>query len=132
MRKPREGAWTEARCIGGPMRTVSFLLAFMLPIATASVVRALDITTCGATVPPNEIGVLQADLVCTGGYAVELQAGATLDLNAHTVTYGGGGAAVWPVVQCSGRSCTVRSSAANQGRIVGTYDGSCLWGTDVV
>src|SRR3990172_12267639 len=110
------------------MHKVSGLLVLLLLIATASPIRALDITTCGVTVPRGEIGVLQADLVCAGGHAVELRSGATLDLNTHTLTHGGSG----PVVWCSERSCTVRSSAASRGRVVGTYDGSCLWGTEVV
>jgi len=110
------------------MQKVWALLVLSLPVVTASPVRALDITTCGVTVPPGEIGALQADLVCAGGNAVELQSGATLDLNAHVLTLADPGAVVW----CSEKSCTVRSAAAARGRIVGTYESSCVYGIDVV
>src|SRR5262249_51252908 len=110
------------------MQKVWALLVLSLPVVTASPVRALDITTCGVTVPPGEIGALQADLVCAGGNAVELQSGATLDLTAHVLTLADPGAVVW----CSEKSCTVRSRAAARGRIVGTYESSCVYGIDVV
>ena len=67
---------------------------------------ALDITACGATVPPGETGVLQADLLCSGEYAgVTLENEATLDMNGHSIR----GPAVKGVI-CTKRRCAVKSS----------------------
>ena len=66
---------------------------------------ALDITACGATVPPGETGVLQADLLCSGEYAgVTLENQATLDMNGHSIR----GPAVKGVI-CTERRCAVMS-----------------------
>jgi len=50
---------------------------------------AVDVTTCGQTIPPNEVGVLVADLDCSQHpVGVRLQRGATLELNGHTIAGG--------------------------------------------
>ena len=79
------------------------MLRILLPsiLLLARFAHALDITSCGQTVPSFEVGVLQADLVCpnpntaddclapTGPpTGVTLEANATLQLNGHSITGG--------------------------------------------
>jgi hypothetical protein len=64
--------------------TVFFGLVGLASAAT------VDVTTCPASVPAYTVGVVQADLDCTGatgtGYVV-LGRGAVLDLNGHSLTF---------------------------------------------
>ena len=86
-----------------------------LVLVLAAPVRALDITTCGQVVPRRTTGVLQVDLSCTPTpsndnfyrFGIELEGGATLDLNGHTLTLLGCGNAAG--VLCNG-NCVVTSS----------------------
>jgi len=59
---------------------------------------ALDITACYQTVPAGEVGTLAADLNCdgSGGPEVNVDAGAALQLNGHTITGGHIGVASYP------------------------------------
>jgi len=62
--------------------------------------QALDITSCGQTVPAGETGVLVGDLQCDPATrGVTLQYAATLDLNGHALVAPDGWA-VW----CNGRT----------------------------
>ena len=88
---------------------------------------ALDITACGATVPPGETGVLQADLLCSGEYAgVTLENEATLDMNGHSIR----GPAVKGVI-CTKRRCAVKSSVPGS-EISGTITGIFKFTTGVL
>ncbi len=66
---------------------VAAVLVMLCPEA-----RALDITSCGQVVPDGETGILQADLVCPPAppgppyFAVQLNRGATLEMNGHSIT----------------------------------------------
>jgi hypothetical protein len=65
-------------------RVVLVSLALLHP----SLASALDITTCGQTVPRGQVGELRADLDCSGGAfaaGVTLEDRATLRLNGHRV-----------------------------------------------
>jgi hypothetical protein len=69
---------------------MSLTLAAVLALAfSPSPSRAVDVTTCGQTVPADEIGVLQGDLDCSGAVAgsdgVTLSRGASLDMQGHTL-----------------------------------------------
>jgi hypothetical protein len=85
---------------------VSLVLLNTLPAA------AVDVTSCGAVVPAGQIGVLMADLDCTGSPStvpnVELQRGATLDMNGHSLSRqdDGGEAAIAILCPARGR-CTI-------------------------
>lgn len=70
------------------MRRVVFLAS--LTILAARTVAAIDVTSCGATLPETDTGVLQVDLDCAGAgpYGVRLLRKATLDLNGHSITGG--------------------------------------------
>jgi hypothetical protein len=55
---------------------------------SGSPARALDITTCGQSVPDEDTGVLQADLDCSADpteAAVTLGKSSTLDMNGHAI-----------------------------------------------
>lgn len=66
-------------------RLSSCLLALFLSAGISY--AAIDITTCGQTVPPGTLGVVQTDLVCPDTIqTVSLGSGATLDLNGHVLT----------------------------------------------
>jgi hypothetical protein len=57
-------------------------------LLTPTPAAALDITTCGVTVPDGETGVLQADLDCSADpaeNAVTLGKRSTLDMNGHAI-----------------------------------------------
>jgi hypothetical protein len=92
---------------------------------------AVDITSCGQSVPAREVGVLTADLVCDPGErGVTLTLSSTLDLNGHDIVAPDG----WAVWCEPGRRCTV---IGNGGEIraskVGVYlqNRSDLWLSDV-
>jgi hypothetical protein len=77
-----------------------YYLLLGLLLGRFSFALAVDVTTCGQTVPDREIGVLQTDLVCpnpgtiddclspTAPVAVNLAKRGSLDLNGHTITGG--------------------------------------------
>lgn len=99
-----------------------WILATVLVLGAAEA-WALDITSCGATVPRGEIGVLSVDLVCQPGdiHAVALEHRATLDLNGHAISNPGhfaSGAAV----RCHGR-CTVVGPGLISGAPTRQFDG---------
>lgn len=82
----------------------------------ASHAAAIDITTCGQTVPAAQVGVLQAPLVCdtSEAPAVTLEHRATLSMNGHSITVSG-----WPAAYCTGRACTVDGGDGAPGAITG-------------
>lgn len=75
-------------------------------LAVASVARAVDVTSCGQTIPARETGVLVADLACPTGVGVRVSDRATLDLNGHAIASNDA-----PAISCDGRRCTITSSA---------------------
>ncbi len=70
----------------------------VLLLLVSSTAHAVDVTTCGQTVFPDEIGDLVADLDCTGAptASVFLQAGAMLRMNGHALVGGLQGVATYP------------------------------------
>jgi len=79
-------------------------LAAIAPTILVSSARAdVAISTCAATVPAGETGILQNDLVdCNETMpAVFLHENATIDLAGHSISSGGSG------VFCFGRRCTI-------------------------
>ena len=79
-----------------------FASAFILTFLTGGSGWALDIASCGADVPPGQVGVLQADLTCASTTtAVVLEEVATLQMNGHSISGAGTG------VFCNSR-CTVQ------------------------
>lgn len=66
---------------------LSVRFAVAATFATVVSARAVDVTTCGQSVPDGQTGVLQADLDCSGAPdGVSLGNGAVLDLNGHRLT----------------------------------------------
>jgi hypothetical protein len=83
------------------------LSAFAFSLLLATSAAALDVSTCGVTIPTGEVGVLQNDLSCAGAFVVALERSATLELNGHTLSLATPGAS-WPaVVRCESRRCAV-------------------------
>jgi hypothetical protein len=65
------------------------LIVLLAVVASAVSAAALDITSCGVTVPSGEVGVLQSDLSCsTSTFGVRLLRHATIDLNGHSIQGG--------------------------------------------
>ena len=62
--------------------------ALVASVAILTPAEAVGISSCGQTVPPGEVGVLQADLVCPSVIGVHLGPGATLDMNGHSISAG--------------------------------------------
>jgi hypothetical protein len=86
-------------------RLVAVALLVFSPRGAGAIIA---ITACGAIVPEREVGLLAADLACTeNANSVTLLNRATLDLAGHTLTHGGGPAAV----RCDSSRCAVLSSA---------------------
>lgn len=88
------------------------MLAAIVALSSfAGPLHALDVSSCPATVPPREVGMLQADLVCSDGEAghpysaIKLERGASLDLNGHSVTFSRG-ATAFVAVECA-EKCTL-------------------------
>jgi hypothetical protein len=79
-------------------RLVRWLLALGLFLPCAS--HAIDIGVCTTTVSAGQIGRLVADLDCTGSWAVQLEANATLEMNGHAIAGGSWGVYCW-------RNCTI-------------------------
>jgi len=66
------------------MRTISAAIVTSIVLLFAPSVHALQVTACGTVVPPGEVGVLGADLTCSGvEYAVYLSSHASLQMNGH-------------------------------------------------
>ena len=86
----------------------------------ASAAHALDVTSCGQTVPARETGFLQADLACPSGVGVHLADKATLDLNGHTLA-----ATADSAIVCDGKKCRVLSTAG-AGDVSGGPDVDCI------
>jgi hypothetical protein len=105
------------------MRVFPARLAIVLLLASRA--WALDITSCGTSVPSRVVGVLQADLVCSDTTALLLGLRSTLDMNGHTLTVSGHG------VYCGG-SCRIVSALATPGTIVGSSGPFSIgiWGLD--
>ncbi len=80
------------------------LLAVLIVVALTRVSgRGFDVTACGRTVPPREVGRLVSDLDCTGilfpDVLTWLESGAVLDFQGHTMIEG--------QIRCQ-RRCEVR------------------------
>jgi hypothetical protein len=95
-------------------------LALVLVALQAVPAAALDVDACGTTVSKKDDGVLVADLVCdldagegVGDAALELEKGAELDMNGHTLTVIGAGQGI----RCE-RKCAVKSTVGTPGEIV--------------
>lgn len=86
------------------MRRWLMLLGTLMALTRSAI--AIDIATCGITVPRNEVGVIQADMSCGGAFVVALDHGATLDLNGHAISLANAGY-IQAVVRCNDRRCTV-------------------------
>lgn len=110
------------------------MLRILLPsvLLLASVAHALDVTSCGQTVPSFDTGILQTDLVCpnpntgddclaaTGAPAgVDLQANATLQLNGHTIT--GGCFGVRALLATSKRPASIQGPGLITGSFFGIF-----------
>lgn len=94
-------------------RTFAFLSTAIFFAAPAV---AVDVAVCGQIVPSREIGVLTGNLTCTGGYGVQLERGATLDLAGFTLDMSGDGPPLDVAVFCAFANgehtkCRVTSSA---------------------
>lgn len=70
--------------------TVASLLLSWLVVAPATQAATVDVVSCMTIVPPYTTGIVQADLQCAGMFVAELETGATLDLNGHTIVGGVG------------------------------------------
>jgi hypothetical protein len=55
-------------------------------VLLVGVAHAVDVTTCGQTLHPGDVGVLQNDLTCITGSGIRLENGSVLDLGGHTLT----------------------------------------------
>ncbi len=112
------------------------MLGFLLPsilLLARFVNAAVDITTCGQTVPSFDVGWLQADLVCpnpntaddclasgTGTPAgVTLQANAVLQMNGHSIT--GGCFGVAALTGSARRSIAIAGPGTISGAFYGVY-----------
>lgn len=99
-------------------RAVGTLATVALSLLSSQAL-GVDVTTCGQVVAARGRAALVADLVCpaSGGSAVILEKGASLDLAGHRLEISHDGSDV-AAVSCSA-ACSVTSSAAG-GAIVGT------------
>ena len=97
-------------------------LGVVLLLATGA--AALDITACDTEVPAGDVAVITTDLDCgpntvPDSYGIELESGATLDLQGHTIT-----GAQWAVYCPGPRTCTVTSTSGT-GTLTGAEAG--IW-----
>jgi hypothetical protein len=111
------------------------MIRILLPsiVLLARVASAIDITTCGQTVPSFDVGMLQADLVCPNPNtsegciasgmgapaAVDLQANATLQMNGHSIT--GGCFGVRAFTDSSRRRVAIQGPGLITGAFVGVF-----------
>src|SRR5689334_23011134 len=92
------------------MQWVLAAVTLLLPCS----VFALDVTTCGQTVPTGDVGVLQADLSeCVDG--VVLADRAVLDMAGHAISASHLG------VQCIAPRCAVHGPGDISGAVVGIW-----------
>ena len=113
----RRSSWT------GYLSSVAVLL-------TATRADAIvNVTTCDQLVPRGETAVLQNDLSCDSQYGIQLDTGATLDLQDHTLSFQFNPA--WPsaaAVYCATAgekkhsSCRVIGTPGGTGAVVGDGD----------
>jgi len=92
----------------------------MIPFTIALTVApapAVDITACNQTVPAGEVGVLRANLVCDGAYAVFLDSRATLLLSGHSL------AGPDEAVDADGVGCLDDCTVSGPGEISGFEEG---------
>jgi hypothetical protein len=110
-------------------RSSSFrwLLGLCFLVAPARVEAVVDVTTCNQLVPRGETGILRADLTCDSEYGVQLDTGATLNLQNYTLTFNFNPA--WPTsaaVYCASAvdlrhsRCQVIGMPGGTGAVVGT------------
>ncbi len=96
------------------MRRLLGSLVVSLSLVTAGVARAaVDVTTCGQTVPDGQVGHLTADLACASGVGVRLGDNAKLKLHGHVLS----GSPDDSNVTCAGRRCKL----IGPGEIVGGF-----------
>jgi hypothetical protein len=103
----------------------SSCLALGIVLSFATAAAAVDITACDQEVPAGQTGVLTTDLDCSsdtepGSYAVELERGATLDMQGHTIT-----GPQWAVYCPGPGKCTVTSTTGTPGTLKGAEAG--IW-----
>lgn len=105
-------------------RRLVVLWFLLVPTRVGAVV---DVTTCNQLVPRGETGVLRSDLTCDSQYGVQLDTGATLDLQGYTLTFNFNPA--WPTaaaVYCATAvdlrhsRCRVIGSPGGTGAVMGT------------
>ena len=91
------------------MRTSGALVAIFLLGVFVEAAAAINIDTCGTTIPDGESGTLTTDLACPAeSTGVRIGSGATLNLNGHAIETPGGHA-VW--CNPSGK-CTITGSGS--------------------
>jgi hypothetical protein len=91
------------------MRTSGALVAIFVLGVFVETATAIDIDTCGITIPDREIGTLTTDLVCpTDDTAIRIGYGATLNMNGHSIETPGGHA-VW----CNAGKCTITGGSGD-------------------
>lgn len=86
------------------MKTWVGLALIVVVIISVHPAAAVDVTTCGQTLPERSVGVLTGDLVCAPGErGVTLGANSTLDLNGYDIVAPDG----WAVWCEPSRRCTL-------------------------
>jgi hypothetical protein len=107
-----------------PNRIASLACLVLLHAVPAA---AVDITSCGEIVPAGQTGVLMADLDCTASPVdvpnVELRAGATLDMNGHSLSRQDPGNGI--AILCPSRSrCTIKGPGTIFGHVIASSGGN--------
>jgi hypothetical protein len=103
------------------------LVLASLALLAPSISAAIDITTCGQTVPAGQVGEVLDDLDCgSGAYTagVLLEGRATLRLNGHRIN---GPVTGGPVIAGIGNKAKVLGPGE-----VDTNDGGCIGGADIL
>jgi len=110
---------------------IPVLLATLVVLTLATVrADALDIGSCGASIPDGEVGTLTTDLVCTDpAPAITIGEGARLELGGHRVEgLSVDGPTSLTVLRCVSKRCTI----VGPGEVVGNDGvgptGSCVAG----
>jgi hypothetical protein len=102
------------------MHRIISIVAGVLVLALAATSPAapppVEVVSCGQIIPGAMVGVLTADLHCTSGNGVLLEARATLDLAGHTLS---GDVTLNDGVECLGATCTV----TGPGSVIGFIEG---------
>jgi hypothetical protein len=89
---------------------LAFVSALVLSASTAG---AVDVSTCGQVIQRGEVGVLIADLACSET-GVELESGATLQLDGHTLAVSSGAG-----IECEAGRCAVEGPGVIDGQSTG-------------